>query len=109
MKNKIVKKDGNEFWFLGRHLHRENGPAAIYANGDMEWWQHGKKHRLDGPASDWPSSGYKAWWVNGKRHRENGPAIEHSCGERKWYIDDKQIECETQEEFMQFMRLKAFW
>ena len=31
------------------------------------------------------------WWFNENRqlHRENGPAVEHSDGNKFWYINDK--------------------
>ena len=37
----------------------------------------GQIHRLDGPAVEW-TNGDKAWFINGKQHRENGPAIEYA-------------------------------
>lgn len=30
--------------------HREDGPAAIYANGNQYWYKNGECHREDGPA-----------------------------------------------------------
>jgi hypothetical protein len=29
------------------HLHREDGPAIIHANGTEEWWYMGLLHRTD--------------------------------------------------------------
>ena len=31
-------------------LHREDGPAVIYADGKKVWYINGKLHREDGPA-----------------------------------------------------------
>jgi hypothetical protein len=31
--------------------------------GIEEWWIHGKLHRIDGPAIEYPS-GRKEWWIN---------------------------------------------
>ncbi|MEI8270737.1 MAG: hypothetical protein WCG45_05180 [bacterium] len=31
-------------------MHREDGPAVEYSNGDQEWWWLGQKHRFGGPA-----------------------------------------------------------
>ena len=42
---------------LNGQLHRLDGPARIYANGDQEWWVRGLLHRLDGPAVIWFDSG----------------------------------------------------
>jgi hypothetical protein len=52
-------------------------------------------HRLDGPAVEW-SNGDKIWFVNGKRHRLDGPAIEYSTGSKAWYVDGEYL---TEEEF----------
>ncbi|MEI8270525.1 MAG: hypothetical protein WCG45_04085 [bacterium] len=66
----LIEKDGEEtfFWqgekytFLEHSngtkeyynrfslLHRQDSPAVIYANGDVEYWFDGLRHRLDGPA-----------------------------------------------------------
>jgi hypothetical protein len=55
---------GTEEWYLNGMLHREDGPAVIYADGVCEWWQQNKLHRTDGPAVETPG-GYKEWWQNG--------------------------------------------
>jgi len=34
---------------------------------------------------------YRVWYLNGKRHREDGPAIEHSNGDREWWINDERM------------------
>lgn len=66
----IIKEYRNEY----HERHREDGPAVIYSNGLVEYWQNGELHREDGPAlSD--HFGYEEYRVRGKPHRENGPAI----------------------------------
>lgn len=35
-------------------LHKEDGPALMLLNGISGWYIHGKKHRLDGPAIQYP-------------------------------------------------------
>ena len=52
-------------------------------------------HRSDGPAVEWVN-GDKYWWVNGKLHRTDGPAIEFSNGDKWWYIDGV---CFTEDKF----------
>jgi len=37
-------------WYLNGWLHREDGPAIEWANGDRFWYLNGNKHRADGPA-----------------------------------------------------------
>ena len=50
-------------------LHREDGPAVEYSNGDKTWWYNGKCHREDGPAVQW-SNGYKSWYLNDQKLSE---------------------------------------
>jgi len=68
-------------------LHRLDGPAIEYSDGDKEWYIEGKLHRLDGPADE-RSNGSKYWYVEGKLHREDGT--------RAWYIEGVRY---TEEEF----------
>ncbi len=56
--------NGNRFWYLNDKRHREDGPAAEWADGSKFWWVNGEKHRADGPAFEWADSS-KEWWVNG--------------------------------------------
>lgn len=46
-------------------LHREYGPAVIYASGTMVWYKDGLKHRIDEPAVEYPE-GSREWWIDGK-------------------------------------------
>jgi hypothetical protein len=41
---------GNKYWYEDRLLHRLDGPAVEYCDGEKSWYKHGKLHRLDGPA-----------------------------------------------------------
>jgi hypothetical protein len=43
-------------------------------------------HRLDGPAVEY-TNGQKLWFSNDMLHRLNGPAIERQDGSKKWYIN----------------------
>ena len=45
-------------------LHREDGPAVEYSDGDKAWYQNDVRHRLDGPAFE-NANGFKMWYVNG--------------------------------------------
>ena len=40
--------DGQVDWTVGGALHREDGPAISYLNGDCRWYLNGKLHRSDG-------------------------------------------------------------
>ena len=97
MKEYIVKvyNNGDRHWFLNDKLHREDGPAAEYADGFKAWFINDKRHREGGPAIVY-ADGDKAWYINGKRHREDGPAVEYAGGYKAWYINGKEL---TEEEF----------
>jgi hypothetical protein len=113
--NYIHREDGpaieydngdKEWWYNGR-LHRSNGPAVECANGNKYWFYHGGRHRVDGPAVDC-ANGHKYWYCMGKRHREDGPAIECDSGV-EWWFHGKRIYCSSQEEFERLIKLKVFW
>jgi len=36
----------------------------VYPNGSKHWYLNGKRHREDGPASEW-ADGEKYWYLNG--------------------------------------------
>ncbi|RTK96136.1 MAG: hypothetical protein EKK64_04865 [Neisseriaceae bacterium] len=46
------------------NLHRTTGPAVEYANGDVEYWIHGKRHNENGPAVIYGDKKY--WYINGE-------------------------------------------
>jgi hypothetical protein len=82
--------NGDKEWFVDGKLHRIDGPAIECADGCKEWFVDGKLHRIDGPAIEC-ADGYKAWYVDDKRHRSDGPAIEWADGTKFWYVDDKRL------------------
>jgi len=89
-----VKDNGNKFWYLNDKLHREDGPAAEYADGDKFWYLNDKIHREDGPAIE-RANGNKFWYLNDKLHREDGPAYEGASGDKFWWLNGKKV---TEEE-----------
>ena len=50
----------------------------------------GKLHRTDGPAIEF-SNGEKHWHIKGKLHRTDGPAIEFADGDKYWFKDGKCV------------------
>lgn len=50
-------------WHKDGKRHREDGPAAEYADGDRYWYQHGKFHRDDGPAIEY-ANGNKGFFIS---------------------------------------------
>lgn len=45
-----------------RAVHRIDGPAAMWSDGDTYWLHYGKKHRLDGPAESY--DGIHFYYIN---------------------------------------------
>lgn len=79
------------------NLHRLDGPAIEYSNGDKSYWENGKRHRLDGPAVIF-INGYTAYFQNGEPHRIAGPAIVHADGIKEYWIDGIML---TEDDFNQ--------
>lgn len=81
---------GEVAYLLDGKLHREDGPAVEYPNGDQEWWLNGNRHREDGPAIQ-DEQGNKTWYQNNLLHRENGPAVEFADGKKEWWIAGRKL------------------
>jgi hypothetical protein len=64
----LVSRDGTHWWYRGRHLHREDGPAVERPDGGREWWQYGELHRESGPAI-MRADGSREWWRRGRQCR----------------------------------------
>lgn len=67
--NPVIDVFGNRRWHKDDMLHRLDGPACEYANGDQYWYKYGKRHRLDGPAMAYSRTG-KQWFIEGVEHTE---------------------------------------
>jgi hypothetical protein len=65
-------------------LHREDGPAVVYTNGNKYYYKNGLIHREDGPAIEF-ADGEKHYFINGLMHNENGPAAEYKDGSIVYY------------------------
>ena len=50
-------------------LHRDDGPAVVFADNTKQWYQNGQLHRPDGPAVEW-ADGNKFWYINGRMMTE---------------------------------------
>jgi hypothetical protein len=53
-------------WRLGSLLHREDGPAIEWGDGDRSWYYYGKIHRLDGPSIETVTH-FRHWHLYGER------------------------------------------
>ena len=54
---------GNKRWYLGYKLHRLDGPAIEFVDGEIQWHKNGYRHRLDSPAIVNPN-GRNYWYIN---------------------------------------------
>ena len=63
---------------------------------DRFWYKDGVLHREDGPAVEY-EDGDKAWYKNGIIHRDDGPALEYLEGIKKWYLNGEEL---SEEEFI---------
>jgi hypothetical protein len=70
-KNKFYYKDGtvSSMYSYKKDLHRTDGPAAVYNNGDKYWYVDGRQHRTDGPAIEY-GNGPRSWRVDGRYYDE---------------------------------------
>jgi hypothetical protein len=88
-------------------------------------------HREGAPARIWTDHTYREWYIHdligqetaslvlavidGKLHREDGPTIDGEYDEIQstpspvWAWNGKRLDCKTNEELLQLMKLKAFW
>lgn len=41
----VVRDLTSTCWKRNGRYHREDGPAIVHINGDLEWWINGKRHR----------------------------------------------------------------
>jgi hypothetical protein len=41
--NPIINECGTKYWFDDNKLHRDDGPAVIYSNGNVEFWFKGNR------------------------------------------------------------------
>ena len=66
--------------------------SKFYNFGVIKIYQNdkGQLHRLDGAAIEY-ADGNKVWYLNDKRHRIDGAAIEYADGNKSWYINGKYI------------------
>ena len=85
-----IDEDGTKRWYNeDGFLHREDGPAIEWGDGDKEWYRNGKHHRENGPAVEY-ANGDKEWHKNGKLHSEDDPAIIKADGTKEWYINNTE-------------------
>ena len=67
-----------------------NRTIEIDVDSARRWFLNGRFHREDGPAAEW-ADGSKFWYLNGQLHREDGPAVEWADGSKFWYLNGLPI------------------
>ena len=98
---KVTKGGTHCYYNNAGELHRDNGPAVIWADGTKFWYQNGLRHRTDGPAIEW-ANGTKEWFQNGQRHCIDGVAIDYANGCKRWLIHGVEM---SEAEFNQRVKL----
>ena len=100
--DKFYYKDGttSSEYNTSKVIHRIDGPACEYADGDKFWYIDSKLHRIDGPALEY-TDGTKLWYIDSKLHRNDGPAVEYADGGKRWYVDGKDY---AEEDFNKLMK-----
>jgi hypothetical protein len=86
---------GDKYYYKDREMtimHREDGPAIEYSNGDNSWYIDNKCHREDGPAADWAGGLQKRWYIHGKHLTEEGfnARNNYSCNNKVIEVDGKK-------------------
>ena len=62
----VVWADGTAIFYKNGRLHRDDGPAVVCADGSVSYWKNNRLHRNDGPAVVW-ADGSEVYWKNGQR------------------------------------------
>ena len=99
----IEYANGDKYWYQNSQLHRTDGPAVECVNSDNLWYQNDLIHRTDGPAVEY-ADGTKFWYQNNQLHRTDGPAEEFADGTKRWYIEGREL---TEAEFLKVTKAKA--
>ncbi len=53
-------------WTRNGKLHRADGPAIMWTDGDCEYYINDERHRTDGPATIWKTIGCVVYYIRGK-------------------------------------------
>ena len=79
-------------------IHREDGPAIEWSDGEKHYYINGKLHRENGPAIYWEDKYkqyyMKKYYINGFLHNEDGPAVELPDGYQEYWLNGKRYSFE---------------
>jgi len=75
-------------WLSTGRPHRDpaDGPAVLFANGGVEYWQYGQRHRPDDLPAVIRADGTQVWYQHGQLHRPDNPAVITLEGDQFWYL-----------------------
>jgi hypothetical protein len=66
--NPVINKHGVYRWYdENENVHRDDGPASIWADGTKIWYRYGHEHRDAGPSTIWPD-GSLDWCLDGNMY-----------------------------------------
>lgn len=68
-----IDSDGIEFWYKNNLIHKDNGPAIIWPEGNEQWHKNGKRRRTNGPVMIYPN-GKEEWRKSKRKRRTDAPA-----------------------------------
>ena len=108
---KSTNKFGDIYYYLNGRIHRTDGPAIDRANGSKEYWINGKRHRVGKPAVTIIEVNRCRYYINGELHRIDGPAIhdlDNPENGKYFFIEGKEIDVKTTEEFLRYVKLRVF-
>lgn len=64
---------------------KDNPPDYVSLDGNKEWLDKGKRHRIGGPAIE-RTNGRNDWYFKGFLHNTEGPAWEWANGDGFYYL-----------------------
>ena len=78
---------GNKLHWMGRPLNIQMEISSGVSRGrNIGWMVKGELHRVDGPAVEWVD-GNKIWFFKGELHRVDGPAVIRPNKREEWWRD----------------------
>jgi hypothetical protein len=76
---------GDEYWNLSLEERKNFTGIVKWGNGDISHYKNGLYHREDGPARIFPDF-YLEWWNEGLLHNLIGPAVVYPNGNKGYFI-----------------------
>jgi len=97
----IFKEKNRIIYCKDKYYKNFDNIRLFHFDDDIQYYKGYIIHREDGPAIEW-DEGDEEWIVNGKLHREDGPALTW-CNQNKWWLNNKQY---SKEEYWNIINLR---